>query len=623
MTSNHSLATGTQSTFLPLVLIALTVLLLYLPTSTFPFINFDDDVYVYQNQHVTQGITAEGIKWAFLPDAKNSSYWHPLAWISLMLDVEIFGVNPGAHHTINWLIHLANAILLFYLIKNTTGYLWRSTLIAVIFAVHPVNLESVVWISERKNVLSTFFCLATLLAYANYVKQRTWVGYLAALLFFAQGLLTKPMLVTLPALLLLLDFWPLQRYNPAIKNEPGSPKPGLMKFASQNRRLLLEKIPFILLVVAVIIFSFQAINHQGMRLSFQTVPLTLRLENVVSSFVAYLGKLIYPVNLAVFYPFPATIDYWLVLVAALTLGVITTLVLLNLKNRPWLSTGWFWFLISLAPVAGITQIGLWPRMADRWLYLPEIGILLIFTWGITELADRLDLRKSTRALGAAVVMLLLISSSFKQIQYWRDSIGLLKHSLAVGGPHQIIYNNLGGALLEQKRPLEAITYLNQSLTVDAEQVSVLTNLGVAYAQLNQLDKAVIYFEHALKNDPSQHATRGNLELVTRKKQRLEKMAVATQAALGGNPESPELLNRLGAIFFNLGRIQPAVDCYEKSIRLEPGNKQAFNELGSIYLLHGKTNESLVFFKEAMRLDSNFADARKNLLHAEEILARKE
>lgn len=622
MPAHHSVTTSTPSALLPLALITLSVIILYLPTSTFPFIHFDDDFYVYQNEHVTKGVTATGIKWAFLPDAESGSYWQPLTWVSLMLDVEIFGVNPSAHHTINWLFHLANAILLYCLIKNTTGYLWRSTFIALIFAVHPVNLESVVWITERKNVLSTFFCLITILAYTDYVNRQTRGAYLTVLGLFVLGLLTKPMLVTLPALLLLLDFWPLQRYKLPTGESPRPSRHGVLGFLSLNRRLLFEKLPFLLLVVAVTITTLQTIAHQGIKVSFHTVPLALRLGNAVTSFSAYLYKLIYPVNLAIFYPFPVTIDYRQVILATLLLGIITTLVLLNLKTRPWLFTGWFWFLISLAPVAGITQSGLWPKMADRWLYIPEIGIILIFAWGVTELADRLKIKKSYRSIGAAVVVLLLLSASFRQITYWRDSTTLLEHSLVVGGAHPVILNNLGGLLLEQNKPLVAITYLKQSLAIDQENATALANMGVAYAKLNQLDEAIKYLEHAQKKTPKRQLVIDNLEKIYDKKRRLEKMAANTLAALERTPDSTLLLNRLGNIYFNMGRIQPAVDYYGKSISLEPANKQAFNELGKIHLLYGRTHDSIAFFKEAIRLDSNFVEAQKNLLRAKAMLAEK-
>lgn len=626
MVTAPSAVTKSTATILAVTLITLAVLLVYAPTSTFPFINIDDNFYVYKNPQVSQGLTPAGIKWAFLAGAKEDTYWHPLTWLSLMLDVEIFGVNPAAHHTINWLIHLVNAILLFYLLKNITGYLWRSAFIAVIFAVHPVNIESVVWIAERKNVLSTFFCMATFLTYCQYTTRPTTGRYLYCLALFALGLLSKPMLVTLPAVLLLLDFWPLQRWRWPDRQETRrrSRRQSSAGVLAANRRLLLEKVPLLAMSIVLAVYTSLSVGQKtNAAVSFQTVPLSLRLENVCTSFVAYLGKLVYPADPALLYPFPTAIPLWQVIIAALLLGLITSLALINLKQRPWLAMGWLWFLITMLPVTGIIQVGVWPRIADHLIYLPEIGLLLIGTWGLTELADRLGVKHLPRILTAGAVTLLLMGTACRQIWYWQDSVTLYKQSLAVGGPHPMILDNLGEALLEQDRPLAAVTYLKQAQAMDPEHVFTMTYLGVAYARLNQLDEAISQFQHAVKNAPGYKLAQDDLAIVTEQKAHFTATITSTQAALAANPDSPELLNQLGFAFSQLGQTQNAIESYNKSIRLKPDNPRAFNELGALQLLYGKTQESVALFQEALRLDPNFAEAQNNLLRAQSLLANEQ
>jgi len=605
---------------LVVAILALAIVVIYSPTSTFPFIKFDDDIYVYNNPQVSHGLTWAGIKWAFQPNASASTYWQPITWISFMLDVEIFGINPAAHHTINWLIHLANAILLYFLFNYSTGKTWESACVSLFFAVHPLNVESVVWIAERKNVLSTFFCIASLLAYYRFTLKGTSGLYLMSLILYSLGLLSKPNLVTLPALLLLLDFWPLHRLNWPILPGPislSSSKKRLTYFCAQNRWIFLEKIPFLALsLVSVVLTSLAVSKYAKLTVTFQAVPLSLRVENIFTSYVAYLGKLVYPTAPAFLYPFPAEISLWQVIPSALLLGIITTIALINFRKRPWLTMGWCWFLIAMLPVSGIMQVGVWPRMADHFLYLPEIGLLIICAWLLTATTEGLYTKLLPRLFITSAIIIVLTITAAKQIWYWRDSSTLLKQSLAVGGPHPFVLDNIAADLLAENRPLAALPYLHQALALDPKQSFTMAFLGTAYMMLNLQDEAISQFQHALKEAPGYKVAEDNQAYATGKKTHFTEILKSTQAALTATPDSPELLNKLGTAYFYLGQPQNAVDTLRHSLIVRPDNKDAINELGKIYLLYGKTRQSIVFFQDALRIDPDFTEARNNLLSAQ-------
>ncbi|MBC2695325.1 MAG: hypothetical protein HF982_08645, partial [Desulfobacteraceae bacterium] len=334
--------------------LVIATLAVYWQINYHEFINFDDSLYILQNKQVQKGLTSESISWAF--SFTDIAYWHPLTWLSHMLDCQIYGLIPGMHHRTNLILHIVNSILLFFVFQKMTGALWRSAFVATLFALHPLNVESVAWVAERKNVLSTFFWMLTMLAYVHYTTRPGLYRYLLTLLFLMLGLMAKPMLVTLPFVLLLLDYWPLER----LRNQ--SPF-----------NLILEKIPFFAFSAVSVYISSLSVKYYGIVVSTELVPMQIRIANALVSYVKYIEKMIWPKNLAIFYPFPDTLPIWQILGAGLFLASISFLVFLNLRKKPYLCMGWLWFLGTLIPVIGLKQAGLWPAMADRWAYVPFVG----------------------------------------------------------------------------------------------------------------------------------------------------------------------------------------------------------------------------------------------------------
>jgi len=365
---------GMRADHLICLFLGLVTLSVYWQVVDHEFIIYDDPSYVTENHHVQAGLTLKSLAWSFSFTEKEDTYWHPLTWISHMLDCQFYGLNPGMHHLNNLILHIASSLLLFLAFKRMTGEVWKSAFIAALFALHPLNVDSVAWIAERKNVLSTFFWMLTMLSYAYYSERPgPWI-YLLTLLFFALGLLAKPMLVTLPFVLLLLDYWPLGRLRlPTIPS---------------GFRLFMEKAPFIVLAVFIAYLSFSSSEDLGIMISLETKPMDLRIANALVSYVSYMEKMVWPQSMAVHYPYPRMIPIWKSICAGLFLGLVSLSVILAIKRKPYLSVGWLWFLGTLVPVIGLVQNGLWPAMADRWAYVPLIGLFIMIAWGAPELAVR-------------------------------------------------------------------------------------------------------------------------------------------------------------------------------------------------------------------------------------------
>lgn len=428
---------GTQPLLLPLFLLLL-VFLAHGPALDNGFVAYDDPHYILENPQVRQGLDAESIAWAF--GSVEQGNWHPLTWLSHMLVVQFHGLDPFWHHLHSLLPHGCNVLLLFFLLRRMTGSIWRSAAVAALFAAHPLHAESVVWVSERKDVLSTLFALLCLHAYARYAQSRRLGWYLGAFGCLALGLMAKPMLVTMPLLMLLLDFWPLGRFTPA-------PAGG---FIRHNRVVFLDKLPFILLGLGVSAISLVGQDTAGALAPLSEFGVWQRAANVLTSYVAYLGKLFVPLGLAPLYPLAKSIPLWMPLAAAVFLALTTALAPRLAKRAPWLCTGWFWYLIAMLPVIGIVQIGV-QSMADRYTYLPFIGLYLALVWGAGSLA-----RTWPRQLqGAALVALALclgacVFLSRQQVRLWKDTITLFEHTVAVTENNHVAHRLLGKAWLERQ-----------------------------------------------------------------------------------------------------------------------------------------------------------------------------
>ena len=478
-----------RSAVIVLALVAL-VAVVYGQVGRFGFVNFDDGRYVYQNPHVRAGLTWDGVRWAFT--ALDASNWHPLTWLSHMLDVQLFGVEPGRHHLVNVLLHAVDTVLLFVLLQTATCRPGRSAVVAALFAAHPLHVESVAWIAERKDVLSTAFGLLAILAYVRWTRRRSTGGYLLIAAAFVSSLLSKPMLVTLPLLLLLLDVWPLRRLSLQSTS------------TAAVGPLVNEKVPLLAISIAASVVTYMAQAGGGAVSSTAALPVGTRVENALISYVRYLAMMIWPAGLAVGYPHPGWspdgIVGWKVAAAASLLAVVTAAVVVQAGRRPYLLVGWLWYLVTLAPVIGVVQIGL-QGLADRYTYVPLVGIFLALTWTVADLAG--SSRGARYALGGAAILSIAISGALarRQASFWRDSVTLFQHAVDVEPDDALAWRNLGVAYHDLKQDQRAVAALKQSVRLMPYDVHAWTDLAVAFSAVGQPADAAECFGKALEMNP--------------------------------------------------------------------------------------------------------------------------
>jgi len=579
------------------LLLALVTLLAYLPVTHDGFVNYDDSTYVTENRTVQNGLTWAGIQWAFTTG--HGSNWHPLTWLSHMTDCELFGLNAGAHHSVNMLFHAVNAVLLLLLLFRLTGALWPATFIAALFAWHPLHVESVAWIAERKDVLSTFFALLSLLAYVRYAQRVTSdkqqvAGtektvpapaksrftfhvsrfYWLALACFTLGLMAKPMLVTLPFVMLLLDYWPLERFKVQGSrfNVPG---------------LFLEKWPFFLLVVISCIVTYLAQRHGEAVMTLQQFPLDLRIENALISYEQYLSKMIWPVSLAVFYPLPSRLS-WLRAMAAVAIAVLGTLSWLSWRTRrqcPCLLVGWLWFLGTLVPVIGLVQVGS-AAMADRYTYFPLVGLFIAVAFGVRDLAGRFRFPKMAVGGAAVLVLAACLLLTEHQLRFWHDSESLFAHAIAVTSDNVNAHINYGAALEEEGRQAEALAQYREAARLDPDNVMTQYNIGNLLDKMGRPEAARPELLKAVRLDPTR----------------------------------PSLHNALGSVLVELGRFDEALGRFQEAGRLDPAYPWAPFEIGKLRLKQGRDAEAIDEFRKALRLDP---DNFQILAYAAHVLAAGE
>ncbi len=530
------------------LLLALTTLLVYLPVTRNGFLDYDDDEYVTNNQVVQNGLTFNGIHWAFT--TFHASNWHPLTWFSHMMDCELFGLNPGAHHFVNVLFHAANSVLLFALLLRLTGVLWPAAFIAALFAWHPLHVESVAWIAERKDVLSTFFALLSLLSYVRYAKDNRRRSFWVALIFFALGLMAKPMLVTLPFVMLLLDFWPIQRLN-----------------HSTIQRLLVEKIPFFILTAISCLITFIAQHSGDAIVSFKNVPLPYRLQNMFVAYADYLQKIFWPENLAVVYPLPETISARAVSCAGAVLFSVFAAAWWWRKCAPYLPVGWLWFLGMLVPVIGLVQAG-GAALADRYTYLPATGVFVAVTFGALALGERFQLPKMILAAAAVSVLAACLILTEKQLHYWHDSETLFTHTLAVTKNNDIAHVNLGVAFEQENKPDAALAEYRKAEKLAPTRFQIHNNLGNLLDNLGQLDAALAEYREAVRL----------------------------------NPNAPFLHDSLGLVLVELGNFGGAMDEFTNAARLDPAYPWPHFQLAKALLKQGHDAEAIDQLHAALRLD---------------------
>jgi len=600
------------------IFLAVIIWVVFGQTLGHEFFNCDDDAYVYENPVVQKGLTLQGIIWAFTHVCAFN--WHPLTWLFHMLDCQLYGLNPGGHHLTNVLLHTAAAILLFLVLRRMTGFLWRSAFVAAVFAIHPLHVESVAWVAERKDVLSGVFFMLTLGAYVRYVEKskvqspKSKVFYGLTLLFFTLGLMSKPMLVTLPFVLLLLDYWPLNRFGLSTLNSSASaysygataPKRSEGGQLSTKRalRLILEKFPFFVLSAASCVVTIFA--QTELIQPFEKFSLPLRVGNALISYVAYLGQMFWPVGLAVLYPFTAKgVEGSGVVLSVVVLAVISTGVLV-LRRRPYLLTGWLWYLIMLVPVIGIVQVGAQAR-ADRYTYLPQIGLYLLLTWGAADLCAGWRHRRVVLGGCSTVILVALIFCARTQASYWRNSESLLTHTLACTSDNSIGHYNLGNALFQKGDVDEAITQYQKALQINPDYMEAHYNLGCALIQKGRMDEAIIQYQKALQINPDNAEVHYNLGCALLQKGRMDEAITQYQKVLQIEPDNAEAQNKLAWVLAtcpqaSLRNGDKAVALAQRTNQLTGGgNPVALGTLAAAYAEAGRFPEAVETAQRALQL----------------------
>jgi len=511
------------------------------------FINFDDPIYT-QNPNVKAGFTSESVKWAFT--TMDSEDWSPVNWLSHMLDYQLYGMHPKGHHLTNLFFHIANALLLFMVLHRMTGALWQSGFVAAMFAFHPLNVESVAWAAERKNVLSTLFWLLTMWAYIHYAAKPTIKSYGLVFLFFTLGLMSKAMLVTLPFALLLLDYWPLRRLK--FEQERGGNETSEKNTAKRSEvfRLVLEKIPLFLLSVVFSIINFIAATKS---LQAFSVPLKERIIHSLITYLAYLQKMFWPSKLSYFYPYPEN-------ALSVTQGIFCGMVLVGItfisirliRKAPYFAVGWFWYLGTLVPVIGIVQVG-GHAMADRYAYIPLIGIFIIVAWGVPELISKWRYKEKVLSISVGIIIFTLLITTWRQVSHWKNSITIFKHAIRVTDKKYpslaIIHNNLGIALFAKQKNEEAISHYKMAIKIKPDFAKAHYNLGNTLRKEGRTSEAISHYKMAIKI----------------------------------NPDFADAYNNLGAVLFNAKMTEEAIDYFKEAIRIRPGFTAAQKNLETVLL----------------------------------------
>jgi hypothetical protein len=536
-------------------------LIVYAGVWSFEYVGVDDPIYVVDNSHLSEGLTPAAVAWAF--STSDAANWHPLTWLSLLLDVEMFGLDAGKQHAVNLLLHIANVLLLFWVLVRATGAMGRSAFVAALFAVHPLHVESVAWVSERKDVLSTLFWLLTMAAYAAWVQRPVLRRYLLVVAMLTAGLLAKPMLVTLPFVLLLWDLWPLHRFA---------------------RAVLLEKAPLLALACISCIVTLLVQRSGGAVRSLEALPLGLRIENALVSYLRYLGKLVWPGDMTMYYPTPASWPVWLVAASAVVIVVVSGLVVRAASRRPHLSVGWFWYLGTLVPVIGLVQVG-HQAIADRYTYVPSIGVFILAAWGITDLASRSKVASRLLPIAACIVLVPYAVSARAQVQHWRSDLALWTHALQVRLDLDEGRARLAAEDLKADNTLSAFVALLEPRQPDGSNgfspAQSRHFLGRVFARHQQIDEAALCFREAVQLDPALAQAQYDLGvLLMRSGKSSEALPHLTEAARL-EPRSAEVHAALGAALAGVGRKDEAVIQFQEVLRLKPDDAMARQALDAL------------------------------------------
>lgn len=569
-------------TILACIVLALATFAVYGEVGSHPFIHFDDGAYVFDNPVVQGGLTLKGVKWAFT--TLYAGYWMPLTWLSHMLDCQLFGLSPGGPHLTNLLFHIANTLLLFLWLLRATRTPGPAFLVAALFAWHPLHVESVAWVAERKDVLSTFFWLLTMWAYLWYVERPAGSRYFLVLLCFGLGLTAKPMLVTLPLALLLLDYWPLDRWTPG---PPRSFSDAALREINRDRwprlsslggRLVLEKVPLLILSLLCSAVTVYAQKTSGALARLGEIPLSERLATALVAYVWYPLKMLWPARLAILYPHPLdTLPLWQELGAGLILALISLLLLRLRRRYPYLLVGWLWYLGTLLPVIGLVQVGdqAW---ADRFTYVPLIGLFILFAWGTREITTGWPGARVVRPLGAGLILAALLVVTFFQVRLWRDSITLFEHTLSVTGDNYLIQHNLGVALAARGQREQAAAHFLEALRLNPANARAQNRLGEDLVAQGRIAEGIARFQRAVKL----------------------------------KPDFLEAYNNLGLAYASQGRLDQAIAMFHQAIALDQNSAAAYKNLGMALACQGKAKEAREMLGQAVQLNPNDPEAQRIL-----------
>ena len=588
---------NTRNVFLVSLLLFIYVVWLYLPSLQGEFLACDEVPYLLLNPHVNSGLSWKNFCWAFT--SLEYCNWYPLTWLSHMADVQVYGLQPWGHHLTNVLLHALDTVLVFLVFRKLTGVGWRSLAVAGLFGLHPLHVESVAWISERKDVLSTLFWLLAMWTYARFAEEASQPGgksklfYCLTLLLFALGLMSKAMLVTLPFVFLLLDYWPLKRLG-----------------TKNSGRLILEKIPFFALAFAVSVVSYVAQQKGGATQEMAGLTLGDRLGNAVISYVRYLGKFFWPENLCMFYPHPGHWPLVEVLAAGALLVSISFLAVAMRRGQPFLLFGWLWYLGTLVPVINLVQLGS-QSIADRYTYVPLIGINLFLVWALCGLTERLRRRTCILSALAAAAFVACSLLTRYEIRFWKDSVTVFTRAIDVTRDNYIQHYNLGVVLIPTQPALAAF-HFQEAIRIHPAYAEAYNDLGGVQFQMGQVDKAIASYQAALKINPHYADAYYNLGRVMLRKGRLDEAIADYQQALKINPDNADACYNLGVVLMQKGQLDAAIDQYQKALAIQPDYARARNNLGNALAQKGQLDAAIDEYQKALETDPDFADAHNNL-----------
>ncbi len=618
----------THAKFVVLVLILIgATIYTYWPVQQNGFVLYDDIMYIHENQELLKGLTPETLAWSFT--SFYACNWHPLTWLSHMLDVEFFSLNAGGHHWSSLLWHLANVILLYLLISKMTGSVGRSAFVAAIFALHPLHVESVAWASERKDVLCAFFWFAAMLTYYRYTKNPSVWGYVAVIVLFLLGLMSKPMIVTLPFVLLLMDYWPLMRWREEITSDKeevhadtGGALQRLNPFSllpdgiSRRTAIVMEKIPLIALSLFFSTVTFLAQRKGGAVQTFNAISLSDRLVNGLLSYVLYVKKMVWPLDLAVYYPYSGMPPLWIILAVMLLLASVSIAAIKYRRKHPFLLVGWFWYLGTLVPVLGIVQVGS-QAMADRYTYIPMVGISIMVAWGVPLLFRHLPHRRILLVGAAFACLVVLAVLTRNQIGYWQNSITLFQRALDVTGENCVAHNNLGVALFAAGRYEQAVHHYREALRIYPNFTDAHSNMGDYFFQHRNYARAVEKYSLVVRRRPGDVKARKKIGMALwamGRKQEAE-IHLREYLRLTATDEKQRVLD-WGNLLLEFGEYERARQHFEAMVRVDPRNPHAYNNLGIVLMMNkGDADQAISHFRQALYFQPDYEIAKENLAHA--------